>query len=54
VFGVGIDHTLGFTAPAGGLDYNAFFLAGVLGMASFGIAFNTSWSFFLDRGNGIF
>jgi ABC-type multidrug transport system permease subunit len=26
----------------------------VLGMASFGIASNTSWSFFLDRDNGIF
>ena len=37
-----------------GVDYNAFFLAGVLGMASFGIASNTSWSFFLDRDNGIF
>ena len=34
--------------------YDAFFLAGVLGMASFGIASNTSWSFFLDRDNGIF
>lgn len=55
VFGVGIDHTLGFTAPAAAaVDYNAFFLAGVLGMASFGIASNTSWSFFLDRDNGIF
>jgi ABC-2 type transport system permease protein len=55
VFGVGIDHTLGFTSPATtGLDYNAFFLAGVLGMASFGIASNTSWSFFMDRDNGIF
>jgi len=54
VFGVGIDHTLGFTAPDAALDYNAFFLAGVLGMASFGIASNTSWSFFLDRDNGIF
>jgi ABC-2 type transport system permease protein len=54
VFGVGIDHTLGFTAPSATLDYNAFFLAGVLAMASFGIASNTSWSFFLDRDNGIF
>jgi ABC-2 type transport system permease protein len=54
VFGVGINHTLGFTAPTASLDYNAFFLAGVLAMASFGIASNTSWSFFLDRDNGIF
>ena len=54
VFGVGINHSLGFSVPIGEMDYNAFFLAGVLGMASFGIAANTSWSFFLDRDNGIF
>src|SRR5262245_47609001 len=54
VFGVGIDASLGFTAGGTPVDYNAFFLAGVLSMASFGIASNTSWSFFLDRDNGIF
>ncbi len=54
MFGVGINHALGFTVPAMAVDYNAFFLAGVLGMASFGIASNTAWSFFLDRDNGIF
>ena len=54
VFGVGMNASLGFTTGAAGVDYNAFFLAGVLGMASFGIASNTSWSFFLDRDNGIF
>jgi ABC-type multidrug transport system permease subunit len=55
VFGVGINASLGFTAAqSAGVDYNAFFLAGVLAMASFGIAANTSWSFFLDRDNGIF
>ena len=54
VFGLGMDASLGFTSELTGLDYNAFFLAGVLGMASFGIASNTSWSFFLDRDNGIF
>jgi ABC-2 type transport system permease protein len=54
VFGVGINASLGFTAGDTGVDYNAFFLAGVLSMASFGIAANTSWSFFLDRDNGIF
>ncbi|MGH9162937.1 MAG: ABC transporter permease [Vicinamibacteraceae bacterium] len=54
VFGVGVSHALGFTSPSLGVDYNAFFLAGVLAMASFGIASNTSWSFFLDRDNGIF
>jgi ABC-2 type transport system permease protein len=54
VFGVGINASLGFAAPPAGVDYNAFFLAGVLAMASFGIAANTSYSFFLDRDNGIF
>jgi ABC-2 type transport system permease protein len=54
VFGVGINASLGFTTGETGVDYNAFFLAGVLAMASFGIAANTSWSFFLDRDNGIF
>lgn len=54
VFGLGINATLGFSNTLPGVDYNAFFLAGVLGMASFGIASNTAWSFFLDRDNGIF
>ncbi len=54
VFGVGVNYALGSPFPTSGVDYNAFFLAGVLGMASFGIAANTSWSFFLDRDNGIF
>jgi len=54
VFGIGINASLGFTSGLTGIDYNAFFLAGVLAMASFGIASNTSWSFFLDRDNGIF
>src|SRR5688572_21701573 len=54
VFGVGINDALGFTSPGVGTDYHAFFLAGVLGMAGFGIAANTAWSFFMDRDNGIF
>src|SRR5215211_3978587 len=54
VFGIGVNASLGFTSGLAGISYNAFFLAGVLGMASFGIAANTSWSFFLDRDNGIF
>ena len=52
VFGVGINEALGFTGLP--TDYHTFFLAGVLGMASFGIASNTAWSFFMDRDNGIF
>jgi ABC-2 type transport system permease protein len=54
VFGVGVNAALGAPLVGEGVDYNAFFLASVLGMASFGIASNTSWSFFLDRDNGIF
>ena len=54
VFGVGLNSAVQFTAGPGAADYNAFFLAGVLGMASFGIASNTAWSFFLDRDNGIY
>jgi len=54
VFGVGMTGALGFTAPGLEMDYNAFFLGGVLGMASFGIAANTSWSFFLDRDSGMY
>ena len=52
VFGVGINEALGFSGLP--TDYPAFFLAGVLGMAGFGIAANTAWSFFMDRENGIF
>jgi ABC-2 type transport system permease protein len=52
VFGVGINHALG--GGNFGTNYHAFFLAGVLGMAGFGIAANTAWSFFMDRDNGIF
>jgi ABC-type multidrug transport system permease subunit len=52
VFGVGMNKALAFTGLS--VDYDAFFLAGVLGMAGFGIASNTAWSFFMDRDNGIF
>jgi ABC-2 type transport system permease protein len=52
VFGVGMNEALGFSGLP--TNYHAFFLAGVLGMASFGIASNTAWSFFMDRDNGIF
>ncbi|MGE4057120.1 MAG: ABC transporter permease [Vicinamibacterales bacterium] len=54
VFGVGIDRALQFSSAGVATNYHAFFLAGVLGMASFGIASNTAWSFFMDRDNGVF
>src|SRR5438067_12998131 len=54
VFGVGVNSALGAPTGIGNVSYNEFFLAGVLAMASFAIASNTSCSFFLDRDNGIF
>jgi ABC-2 type transport system permease protein len=53
VFGVGVSGSLGFTTGLD-MDYNAFFLGGVLSMACLGIAANTSWSFFLDRDSGMY
>ena len=54
VFGVGMSAALGRDFAGMGAGYSDFFLAGVLGMASFGIASNTAWSLFMDRDNGIF
>ena len=54
VFGVGMSSALGGNFAGMGAGYSDFFLAGVLGMASFGIASNTAWSLFMDRDNGIF
>lgn len=54
LFGVGMTHAIGSAFVSGEVDYNSFFLASVLGMASFGIASNTAWGFFMDRDNGIF
>jgi ABC-2 type transport system permease protein len=54
VFGVGMSAALGGNFAGMGAGYSDFFLAGVLGMASFGIASNTAWSLFMDRDNGIF
>lgn len=56
IFGIGLDRAFagGLETTDGSLSYTAFFLAGVLSMASFGIAINTSYGFFVDRENGIF
>lgn len=56
LFGLGLDKAMPAGIAAGGntLDYTSFFLPGVLSMASFGIAINTSYGFFVDRDNGIF
>lgn len=55
LFGTGFDRAMagGFTA-AGGVDYVAFLLPGVLAMTCFGVAMNTSWGFFMDKDSGIF
>lgn len=56
IFGIGFDRafTSGIITFGTTVTYNDFFLAGVLSMACFGIAINTSYGFFLDRDNGIF
>jgi len=56
IFGIGFESAVTGGISMGGeqLGYNAFFLAGVLSMASFGIAINTAYGFFVDRDNGIF
>jgi ABC-2 type transport system permease protein len=54
VFGVAVSHSMPLPIGGAAVEYNAFFLAGVLGMASFGIASNSAWGFFVDRDNGIF
>jgi ABC-2 type transport system permease protein len=55
MFGVAFDRALGQGIVMGDqtVSYNAFFLAGVLSMTSFGNGLNQSYGFFLDRDNGI-
>jgi ABC-2 type transport system permease protein len=55
MFGIGLDRAFagGVTVHGTTVSYNAFFLAGVLSMACFGIAINTAYGFFVDRDNGI-
>ncbi len=56
LFGVGFSRAVAGSFTAGGktLPYEEFLLGGVLAMASFGIAINTTWGWFMDRDNGIF
>lgn len=56
LFGVGLDKAMvgGVAAEGTAMNYQTFFLAGVLSMACFGIAINTAYGFFVDRDNGIF
>lgn len=52
VFGASVQHWLGGALAA--VDYPTFFLGGVLGMVTFSVAFNSSYSFFEDLQSGIF
>ena len=56
VFGLGFTRAMGGTFEVGGQQASCseFFLAGVLAMASFGVAMNASWGWFIDRDNGVF
>lgn len=56
IFGLGFTRALGAQFEVNGqfVEYNEFFLGGVLSMASFGVAMNTSWSWFMDRDTGMF
>lgn len=56
LFGIGLDKAFhsGIVTHGVAVSYNAFFLSGVLSMACFGIAINTTYGFFVDRDNGIF
>jgi ABC-2 type transport system permease protein len=56
VFGIGFNSAFegGVIVDGVRVSYNAFFVAGVLSMAGFGIAINTAYGFFVDRENGIF
>jgi ABC-2 type transport system permease protein len=56
VFGLAFTRAFGQPFEVNGrpLAYNEFFLGGVLAMASFGVAMNTTWSWFMDRDTGMF
>jgi ABC-2 type transport system permease protein len=56
MFGVGFNSAFygGIELSGRQVTYNEFFLAGVVGMACFGLAMNQSYGFFVDRDNGIF
>lgn len=56
LFGLGFERSIGGGIATQGTQtgYIQFFLAGVVGMTTFGIAMNTSWGFFMDKDSGIF
>jgi ABC-2 type transport system permease protein len=55
LFGLGFERTMGrFSVHGVEVGYAEFFLAGVLGMTTYGIAMNASWGLFMDKDSGIF
>lgn len=55
LFGQGFERTIGTIAFEGAqVGYSDFFLAGVLAMATYGIAMNASWTIFMDKDSGVF
>jgi ABC-2 type transport system permease protein len=56
LFGLGFERGVAgdFSVAGRAVSYGAYLLAGVLGMTTFTIAMNTSWSFFMDKDSGIF
>jgi ABC-2 type transport system permease protein len=56
LFGLGFERSVAgsFSVEGQTIGYGAFLLPGVIAMTTFGVAMNTSWSFFLDKESGIF
>jgi ABC-2 type transport system permease protein len=56
LFGLGFERAFAgnFVVGDDTVGYVAFFLPGVIAMTTFGVAMNTSWSFFMDKDSGIF
>jgi ABC-2 type transport system permease protein len=56
LFGMGFERAFAerFVVDGQAVGYAAFLLPGVIAMTTFGIAMNTSWSFFMDKDSGIF
>ena len=55
LFGIGYERMMGDSLIIDGqsFKYQAFLVPGVLGLVTFSIAVNTSWSFFMDKDSGI-
>lgn len=56
LFGTGFERAFAeqFIVDGQTVGYAEFLLPGVIAMTTFGIAMNTSWSFFMDKDSGIF